>query len=215
MATKTCRADQQFYGSIARLIVTFRDSLFSGSKPIVRAAALLLSRFNGPIPNNLFSVYNSMVKIPLRDRLDVPGRRKSKGGNSCSIQSMLYVRALPRGKKDLDSKLPDYPAGIPEWVLPFWRVGSELKTRGFSELARNCGVENRVPGYPRVIRIRSPLCLQDISRKPEKLTHPHVHRHTGYAHSHMVSRYRLGTMSQQTSTVDLCGKGSVAASRQN
>ena len=36
-----------------------------------------------------------------------------------------------------------------------------------------------------------------------------------YAHGNIVTRYRLGTMSQQTSTIDFCGEGLAAASRQN
>ena len=57
-----------------------------------------------------------------------------------------------------------YPAGIPGRVPPVRRVGSELKTCGFSEPAGNCVVGNRVPrypqvfGYPRVMGIPGSSC---------------------------------------------------------
>ena len=58
-------------------------------------------------------------------------------------------------------QLPRYPAGMPERFLPAWQVGSDLKTRGFSEPAGNCvvvtrateyqGTRNGVPGYSWVV----------------------------------------------------------------
>ena len=44
-----------------------------------------------------------------------------------------------------------YPAGIPGRVLPVWRVGSDLKTRGFPKPAGNRVTGTRLPAGFRLV----------------------------------------------------------------